>query len=312
VPSRRSTERSIAGGARPLRSAPPARSTNRFGLPDLGLGLGLRTVHYSAVLEQQPPVDFFELLTENYLATDGRPLRVAEEVAARYPIVLHGVSMSLGSADPLDRGYLRQVKALADRLKARWLGDHVCWTGVAGRNSHDLLPLPYDEANLRHLVRKVKQAQELLERPLVLENASTYVTFRASTMAEAEFLARLAEEADCGLLLDVNNVYVSCRNHGWDPQAWLDAIPYDRVVQVHLAGHTDLGTHCIDTHSAAVIDPVWRFYEQVERRTGGRATLLEWDEEIPSFEETFAELRKAAPIKAAAKRAATPPARGAA
>lgn len=284
----------------------PPRATpakNRFGLPDLGLGLGLRTVHYATVLDTQPKVDFFELLTENYLATDGRPLRIAEAVAARWPLVLHGVSMSLGSADPLDVKYLAQVKQLADRLQVKWLGDHVCWTGVAGRNSHDLLPLPYDEANLRHLVAKVREAQERLERPLVLENPSTYVTFRSSTMGEAEFLARLAVEADCALLLDVNNVYVSCRNHGWDAQQYLDAIPYDRVVQIHLAGHTDHGTHCIDTHSAPVVDPVWDLYADVERRTGGRATLLEWDEEIPSFVETFAELQKAAPIRAAARAA---------
>ena len=276
---------------------------NRFGLPDLGLGLGLRSVHYPAILESWPPVDFFEILSENYLATEGRPVHVVEQVAERYPVVLHGVSMSLGSTDPLDFDYLRRLKALAERVRAVWLGDHVCWTGVAGRNSHDLLPMPYDEASLRHLVRRVRDVQEFLERPLVLENASTYVTFRRSAMPEAEFIARLAEEADCALLLDVNNVYVSCRNHGWDARAYLDAVPYDRVVQIHLAGHTDHGTHCIDTHSRPVIDEVWRFYADVERRTGGRATLLEWDEEIPSFEETFAELQKAAPHKQAARRA---------
>jgi len=276
---------------------------NRFGLPDLGLGLGLRSVHFPAILESWPPVDFFEILSENYLATEGRPVHVVEQVAERYPVVLHGVSMSLGSTDPLDFDYLRRLKALAERVRAVWLGDHVCWTGVAGRNSHDLLPMPYDEASLRHLVRRVRDVQEFLERPLVLENASTYVTFRRSAMPEAEFIARLAEEADCALLLDVNNVYVSCRNHGWDARAYLDAVPYDRVVQIHLAGHTDHGTHCIDTHSRPVIDEVWRFYADVERRTGGRATLLEWDEEIPSFEETFAELQKAAPHKQAARRA---------
>lgn len=286
-----------------------APSRNRFGLPHLGLGLGLRTVHYEAILATRPAVGFFELLTENYLGTEGRPLRIVDQLAGLYPLVLHGVSMSLGSADRLDRAYLRQVKALAQRVNAAWLGDHVCFTGVAGRNSHDLLPLPYDEANLRHLVRKVKAAQDFLERPLVLENPSTYVTFGASTMGEAEFLARLAVEADCGLLLDVNNIYVSCRNHGWDAQAYLDAIPYDRVVQVHLAGHTDHGTHCIDTHSAPVCDPVWQLYAQAERRSSGRSTLLEWDEEIPSLEVTLAELEKArrfqrrAPRRAAASRA---------
>jgi uncharacterized protein (UPF0276 family) len=280
------------------------RSKNRFGLPDLGLGLGLRSVHYATILAKHPPVDFFEILSENYLATEGRPVWIVEQVAARYPVVMHGVSMSLGSADPLDFAYLKQLKALAARVKAVWLGDHVCWTGVAGKNSHDLLPMPYDETHLRHLVRKVRQAQDFLERPLVLENASTYVTFKRSTMPEVEFIGRLAEEADCGLLLDVNNVYVSCRNHGWDAAAYLAAVPYDRVVQIHLAGHTDKGTHCVDTHSRPVIDEVWKYYAEVERRTGGRATLLEWDEDIPSFERTFAELRKAAPFKKAGKRAA--------
>ena len=276
---------------------------NRFGLPDLGLGIGLRSVHYPTILERHPPVDFFEILSENYLATEGRPVRVVEQIAERYPVVMHGVSMSLGSADRLDRDYLKRLKALAERVNAVWLGDHVCWTGVAGKNSHDLLPIPYDEAHLRHLVRRVRQAQELLERPIVLENASTYVTFTRSAMPEQEFIARLAEEADCALLLDVNNVYVSCRNHGWDAQEYLAGVPYDRVVQIHLAGHTDKGTHCIDTHSRPVIDEVWRMYADVERRTGGRATLLEWDEDIPSFEETFAELKKAAPFKRGARRA---------
>ena len=280
---------------------------NRFGLPDLGLGLGLRTVHYAKVLGEKPRVDFFEILSENYLRTDGRPLRVVEEVAAHYPIVMHGVSLSIGSADPLDFDYLKQLKALAERVKAVWLGDHVCWTGVAGKNSHDLLPIPCDEQNLRHLVKKVRAAQDFLERPLVLENASTYVTFQQSTMPEQEFLARLADEADCGLLLDVNNVYVTCRNHGWDPWEYLAGIPYDRVVQIHLAGHTDKGTHCIDTHSRPVKDEVWEFYAEVEKRTGGRGTILEWDEEIPSFEETIAELQKAAPFKKAGQRAAARP-----
>jgi hypothetical protein len=279
---------------------------NRFGLPDLGLGLGLRSVHYRTIVDTRPPVDFFEILTENYLETDGRPLWFLDQVAEHYPIVMHGVSMNLGSADPLDRDYLRKVKALARRVRAVWLGDHVCFTGVAGQNSHDLLPLAYDERTLKHVVRKVRQAQEILERPLVLENPSTYVTFKQSTMSEAEFIGRLAEEADCGLLLDVNNIYVSSRNHGWDPQRYLEQVPYDRVTQIHIAGHTDKGTHCIDTHSKPVIERVWELYAEEERRSGGRATILEWDDEIPSFERTFAELRKAAPFKRGRRRAAQP------
>ena len=276
---------------------------NRFGFPDLGLGLGLRSVHYSTILEQRPPIDFFEILTENYLDTEGRPVWIVDQVAAHYPIVMHGVSLNLGTADPLDRAYLAKVKALAERVKARWLGDHVCFTGVAGKNSHDLLPLPYDETTLRHLIRRTKQVQEILERPLVLENPSTYVTFKQSTMGEAEFIGRLANEADCGLLLDVNNIYVSCRNHGWEPDEYLAHVPFDRVTQIHIAGHTDKGTHCVDTHSKPVIERVWEIYAEAERRTGGRATILEWDDDIPSFEVTFAELQKAAPFKNAGKAA---------
>ncbi|TAH34706.1 MAG: DUF692 domain-containing protein [Planctomycetota bacterium] len=272
---------------------------NRFGLADLGLGVGLRTVHYGHVLERQPAVDFFEILSENFMNTGGRPLHILDQVSARYPVVLHGVSMNLGSTDPLDFAYLRELKALAERCRARWLGDHVCWTGVAGRNSHDLLPLPCTEEALRHLVARTRAVQDFLERPLVLENASTYLTFAASTMPESVFLQRLAEEADCALLLDVNNIYVSCRNHGWDPWEYLDDIPLERVVQIHLAGHSDHGTHCIDTHSGAVIDAVWDLYAAVIRCAGPRATLLEWDQDIPAFEQVHAEVLKAGRYRAA-------------
>lgn len=271
---------------------------NRFGLPDLGLGVGLRTVHYAHVLEQRPAVDFFELLSENFLHTGGRPLHVAEQVAAHYPIVLHGVSMNLGSVDPLDFAYLRALKELAQRVRAVWLGDHVCWTGRAGRNTHDLLPLPYTEESLRHVAERARAAADFLERPLVLENPSTYLTFHASSMPEAVFLRRLAEAADCALLLDVNNVYVSCRNHGWDPWDYLDEIPLERVVQVHLAGHSDHGSHCIDTHSGPVIDPVWELYAALTRCAGPRATLLEWDADIPPFERVHAEVLKAERFRA--------------
>ncbi len=272
---------------------------NRFGLPDLGLGLGLRTPHFPHILAEKPDVDWFEIVSENFMNTGGRPMRVLDEIAERYPIVMHGVSLSIGTTDPIDFDYLRELRELRRRCGARWLGDHVCWTGVAGRNNHDLLPVPYDEATLRHLVERVRAVQDFLEEPLVLENPSTYLEFHASTMPEEEFLARLAEEADCALLLDVNNVYVSSRNHGFDPRAYLDAIPYDRVVQIHLAGHTDHGTHCIDTHMGEVIEPVWELYAEVMRRTGGRSTLLEWDQEIPAFEVVHAEVRKAARFRAA-------------
>ncbi len=266
---------------------------NKWNLPDLGLGVGLRTVHFNHILERGPDVDWFEILSENFLDTEGRPLHVLDQIAEQYPIIMHGVSMSLGSTDPLDFEYLRKLKNLADRVRAVWLGDHVCWTGVAGRNGHDLYPIPYNEEGLAHIVERIKEVQDFLERPLVLENPSTYLTFTASTMPEQEFISRMAEEADCALLLDVNNVYVTCRNHDLDPFEYLDGIPYERVVQIHLAGHTDKGTHCIDTHNDHVIDDVWEFYRYVHRHAGGRATLLEWDADIPECPVVHSEVLKA-------------------
>ncbi|MBI5431771.1 MAG: DUF692 domain-containing protein [Planctomycetes bacterium] len=266
---------------------------NRWNLPDLGLGLGLRNVHFGHVLEKRPSVDWFEIISENFMATGGRPMWVLDSVAERYRIVMHGVSMGIGGTDPLDWAYFRELKELARRCKAVWLGDHVCWTGVAGRNNHDLLPIPYTEEALANIVRRIREVQDFLERPLVLENPSTYLEFASTTMPESEFLARMAEEADCALLLDVNNVYVSSRNHGFDPFEYLKTIPWDRVVQIHLAGHTDHGTHCIDTHTGEVVDPVWKLYAEVMRRAGPRATLLEWDQDIPEFDVVHAEVKKA-------------------
>ena len=266
---------------------------SRLGRPNLGLGVGLRTVHFGHILEKKPAVDWFEVVTENFLDTGGRPRFVLDRIAERYPIVLHGVSMSVGSTDPLDRVYLAKVKALADRVRAVWVSDHVCWTGVAGRNLHDLLPMPYTEEALRHIVKRIRRIQDLLERPLVLENPSSYVEFRSSSMPEWEFLARMAEEAGCGLLLDVNNVYVSSFNHGFDAEAYLRGIPPERVAYYHLAGHTNFGTHILDTHIGPVIDPVWKLYRLAHRLSGGRSTLLEWDEKIPSFPVVHREVLKA-------------------
>jgi uncharacterized protein (UPF0276 family) len=270
---------------------------NRFGLPDLGVGLGLRTVHYSHILEAQPEVDWFEILSENYMQTAGRPLEWLDAVTDRYPVAMHGVSLSIGSTDPLDRAYLTELRALRDRTKARWVSDHLCWTGVAGKNTHDLLPMPYTEEALRHVAARVRAVQDFLGAPLALENPSTYVEFKggetAPAMKEWEFLARLAEEADCALLLDVNNVYVSAFNHGFDPAEYLAAVPFDRVVQMHVAGHTHKGTHIIDSHVGPVIDDVWRLLGDAWKRAGGTSVLLEWDAEIPSFEETHAEALRA-------------------
>ncbi|MEX1243780.1 MAG: DUF692 domain-containing protein [Thermoanaerobaculia bacterium] len=266
---------------------------NRWGFPDLGIGIGLRTVHYPHILEKKPDVDFFEVLSENYMDTGGRPVWVLDQVAENYPIVLHGVSMNIGSSDPLDREHLLKLKSLAARTRAHWVSDHLCWTGVAGRNTHDLLPMPLTEEALRHVVARVRTVSDILERPLVLENASTYAEFTASSMPEWEFFGRLMEDADCGMLLDVNNVYVSSFNHGFDPEVYIDAIDPSRVTQYHLAGHTNKGTHIIDTHNDHVIDAVWQLYRRSVARTGNVATLLEWDADIPAFEVVHAEALKA-------------------
>jgi uncharacterized protein len=265
---------------------------NRFALPDLGIGVGLRTRHYGHILEQQPAVDWFEIISENYLQTRGRPLYFLERVAERYPVAMHGVSLSIGSTAPLDHDYLRELKALRDRIGARWLSDHLCWTGIAHKNTHDLLPLPYTEESLAHVAARVREVQDVLGAPLLLENPSTYLEFDGSTMSEWEFLAALTREADCGLLLDVNNVYVSAFNHGFDPLAYLAGIPFDRVAQLHVSGHTHCGTHIIDSHIGPVIEPVWQLLAHAHRRCGA-SVLLEWDAEIPSFEETHADALRA-------------------
>jgi uncharacterized protein (UPF0276 family) len=266
---------------------------NRFGLPDLGVGLGLRSVHYAHILREHPAVDWFEVLSENYMQTAGRPLHFLDAIADRYPIVLHGVSLSIGSTDPLDRAYLGELRALRDRTRARWVSDHLCWTGVAGRNTHDLLPLPYTEEALLHAVGRVRAVQDVLGAPLALENPSTYVEHAGTSMREWEFLARLAEDADCAILLDVNNVFVSAFNHGFDPATYLAAMPFDRVVQFHVAGHTDHGTHIIDSHIGPVSDAVWRLLGQAHHESGGASVLMEWDAEIPSFEVAHADALRA-------------------
>jgi uncharacterized protein len=265
----------------------------RLGHPNLGLGLGLRTVHYQHILNNNPAVDWFEIISENYMDSGGRPRYVLEQIAERYPVVMHGVSLSIGSTDPLNFDYLRKLRDLAKATKALWISDHVCWTGVAGRNSHDLLPIPYTESALRHVIERVRAVQDFLGRPLVLENPSSYITFADSTMSEWEFLTRMTEATGCGLLLDVNNVYVSCFNHDLDPFEFIRSVPCERVVQFHLAGHTNCGTHLIDTHDGRVVNPVWELYRLAHELTGGVSTLLEWDARIPPFPVVHAEVQKA-------------------
>jgi len=263
------------------------------GLPRLGLGLGLRNVHFDAILSGEPRELWFEAISENFMDSGGRPRAIIRAVAERYPIVLHGVSLSIGSTDPLDRGYLASLKRLADEVRPAWVSDHLCWTGVNGHNSHDLLPMPLTEESLAHVAARVRHVQDSLERPLILENPSSYVRFAQSTMDEPAFLRALADQTGCGLLLDVNNVYVSCFNADTDPVAYLDSFPCDRVVQMHLAGHQDYGTHLIDTHDRPVRPEVWELFRIAWARTGGASTLLEWDDHIPDFDDCLAELGKA-------------------
>ena len=265
----------------------------RLGHPNLGLGIGLRTVHFPYILENHPAIDWFEIISENFIDSEGRPRDTLDKIAERYPIVMHGVSLSIGSTDPLNFNYLEKLKKLATEIKAHWISDHLCWTGVAGRNTHDLLPLPLNETTLEHVCNRIEMVQDFLERPLILENPSSYVTFAESTMTEWEFITEMSESTGCGLLLDVNNVYVSSVNHDFDPHSYLRHIPFHRVVQCHLAGHTNCGTHLIDTHDSEVIDPVWQLYREVHSRTGGISTLLEWDAQIPPFEKVHAEVLKA-------------------
>ena len=261
--------------------------------PRLGCGMGLRREHYQHVLAERPPVDWFEVVTENYLDTGGRPLAVLEAVRRNHPVALHGVALSIGSADPLNAQYLDRLRLLVDRIEPAFVTDHLCWTGVDGRSLYDLLPVPYTEDALAHVAARVQQVQDRLGRRILLENPSTYIEYRCSQMPEWEFLAALAERADCGILLDVNNVHVTCTNHGHDARGYLDHIPVERVGYVHLGGFTDVGTFLFDTHSAAVAPEVWALYEYAARRLGRVATLVEWDAEIPPFATVDAEVARA-------------------
>jgi len=265
----------------------------RRGLPNLGLGVGLRNQHFSYLMSHDPEVDWFEIISENFIDNYGYALRVLEHVRSIRPVVMHGVSLSIGSTDPLDWEYLKKLKALAEFVHPAWVSDHLCWTGVAGVNTHDLLPMPLNEESLRHVAERVRQVQNFLERPLVLENPSSYLEFKESTFTEWAFLSELVSETGCGLLLDVNNVYVSGYNHGFDTEHYIRSIPHDAVVQIHLAGPTDCGRFLVDTHDQPVPARVWELYRLAQELTGGVSTLLEWDANIPDFPELVAELRKA-------------------
>lgn len=262
----------------------------------LGYGLGLRTEYYDIILQQQPNVDWFEILTENYMVDGGKPLYYLDAIRERYPMVMHGVSLSIGGTDPLNKDYLAHLKALARRVQPAWISDHLCWTGQGGHNLHDLMPLPYNEETVNHVVERIKQVQEFLGRQILLENVSSYVTYKHSEMSEWEFYRAVVEGADCLMLLDINNIYVSARNHDFQAQEYLDAMPAARVQQMHLAGHTDCGDYVIDTHDHAVVDPVWKLYEQSLKQFGPVSTMIERDDRFPPFEELMQELAQARSI----------------
>ncbi|MFC4525960.1 DUF692 domain-containing protein [Dyella halodurans] len=262
-------------------------------LPCLGYGLGLRVDHYEALLEHPGNVEWLEIVSENYLVPGGRPLAWLEKFRERFPLVMHGVSMSIGSTDPLDHGYLARLAGLARHLEPRWVSDHLCWTGVQGVNLHDLMPLPYTEEALSHVVDRVRRVQDVLGRRILLENVSSYISFAQSQLTEWQFLAAVAERADCLILLDINNVYVSAHNHGFSALDYLDGIPAARVQQFHLAGHEHGERLLIDTHDAPIIDSVWDLYVEAVRRYGRVSTMIERDDHIPPLAELQAELERA-------------------
>jgi uncharacterized protein (UPF0276 family) len=267
---------------------------NRFNAKtELGIGVGLRAPHYQHILDHFPSVDWFEVISENYMIGGGRPLYVLDQILERYPVVQHGVSLYFGSLDKLNPDHLRKLKSLVRRTKTPWLTDHLCWGSVDGRYTHDLLPLPYTFEAVEVCVEKIKQARDFLEVPISVENVSSYAEFLDSPMTEWEFLTEVVERADCGILLDVNNIYVSSQNHGFDPLTYIDNVPSERVVQIHIAGHSKLSDYLLDTHDQPVSDPVWKLYEHAIKRIGPTPTLLEWDDNIPDFQTVHTEALKA-------------------
>lgn len=269
-----------------------------LGLPHLGLGVGLRNKHFPHLLQHPPVVDWFEIISENFMDDFGIARHVLMHIRRQVPVVMHGVSLSIGSTDPLDKEYLSRLKALADEIEPAWISDHLCWTGVAHTNTHDLLPMPLTGESLDHVAGRVDQVQAFLNRPLILENPSTYLQFNASTMTEWEFLSELVRRTGCGLLLDVNNVFVSAFNHGFDAETYIRNLPHDHIVQLHIAGPTDCGDLMIDTHDKPVPAAVWKLFHLAQELTGGVSTLLEWDADIPDYPELVEELFKARKVLA--------------
>jgi uncharacterized protein len=258
--------------------------------PFLGFGLGLRKEHYQYIIDNKPQVDWFEIISENYMVPGGKPLANLDKIRQDYLMVMHGVSMSIGSTDPLNASYLQKLKQLIDRVEPQWISDHLCWTAVDHINSHDLLPLPYNEPTIDHIVDRIKQVQDIIGRQMLIENLSSYVTYNNSEMPEWEFVNEIAKRADCYILLDINNIFVSANNHHFEPQDYVNGIDSERVMQFHLAGHSYNGDMIIDTHDHDVCDPVWELYEYTLRRFGAVSTMIERDDNIPSFIELRQEL----------------------
>lgn len=267
---------------------------NKFnGFTNLGIGVGLRVQHYNEILSQNPAVDWFEIVSENYMVDGGRPLEILEEIADKYTLVMHGVSLYFGSTDDYDRDHLDKLKKLVLRTKSPFISDHLCWGSVDGTFTHDLLPMPYTFEAVKHTAERIRKVREYLEVPICIENISSYAEFEASEMTEWEFLSEVAELADCGILLDVNNIYVSSRNHGFDPYQYLNNIPLHRVGQMHVAGHSEYKNYLLDTHDHPVPSSVWELYAHAIKSMGSTNTLLEWDARIPAFSVVHKEALKA-------------------
>ena len=267
---------------------------NRFnGFTDLGIGIGLRIPHYNHILENKPTVDWFEVISENYMVDAGRPLEILDQILEQYRVVQHGVSMYFGSTDMLNREHLKRLKRLVKRTNTPFLSDHLCWGSVDGSYTHDLLPMPYTWAAVKNTAERIRAVQDFVGVPVIVENVSSYAEFHLSEMNEWEFLSEVAEQADCGILLDVNNIYVSSQNHTFNPFDYVNQIPHERVGQIHIAGHSKYERYILDTHDHAPIDPVWKLYARAIELCGPTATLLEWDAKIPSFDEVHREALKA-------------------
>jgi len=269
----------------------PANRFNAF--TDYGVGIGLRIPHYQHIFEKKPVVDWFEIISENFMCEGGRPLEMLDKILEQYRVVQHGVSMYFGSVEKVNREHLKKLRRLVQRTNTPWVSDHLCWGSVDGRYTHDLLPMPYTFAAAKVTARKIRETQDFLEVPIAVENVSSYAEFHVSEMTEWEFLTEVVERADCGILLDVNNIYVSAFNHNFDPLVYLDHIPAERVAQIHIAGHSRYRKYILDTHDHPVIDPVWKLYARALQLAGPTATLLEWDDHIPTFDEVHHEALKA-------------------